>query len=75
MGLQNIRKTKGLSQSQLANKSNVNLRTLQQYEQDTKNINGARLNTLVDLAIVLECNISDMLTDEELKSKCQKVSL
>jgi len=75
MGLQNIRKAKGLSQSQLANKSNVNLRTLQQYEQDTKNINGARLNTLVDLAIVLECNISDMLTDEELKSKCQKVSL
>ena len=60
MGLQNIRKAKGLSQSQLANKSNVNLRTLQQYEQDTKNINGARLNTLVDLAIVLECNISDM---------------
>ncbi len=73
--LQQIRRDRGLSQSQLAKKANVNVRTLQVYEQGAKDINGAKLNTLIDLALALDCNVSDILTNDELKEKCKKVTL
>lgn len=67
--LKELRTKRGLSQSQLAERSGVNLRTLQQYEQGTRNINGASLSTLVDLSKVLECKVKDILTDQELIKK------
>lgn len=69
MSLQEKRKEKGLSQSQLAKKADVKLRTLQYYEQGSKDINGAKLNTLLDLAMALECPISEIVTDLELIKK------
>lgn len=69
MSLQEKRKEKGLSQSQLAKKSGVKFRTLQYYEQGSKDINGAKLNTLLNLAIALECSISEIVTDPELIEK------
>ena len=69
MTLQEIRKNKGLSQSQLAEIAGVNVRTLQYYEQGVKDINGAKLITLLSLASALECKISDIVTDEKLKEK------
>ena len=69
MSLQEKRKEKGLSQSQLANKAGVKFRMLQHYEQASKDINGAKLNTLLNLAIALECKISDIVTDPELIEK------
>lgn len=73
--LQEIRKEKGLSQKKLGELSNVNYRTIQFYEQGLKDINGARLKTLLDLSIVLDCKVSQLLTDEELKEKCKKARL
>lgn len=73
--LQEIRKQKGLSQKKLGELSNVNYRTIQFYEQGSKDINGARLKTLLDLSIVLDCKVSQLLTDEELKEKCKKARL
>lgn len=73
--LQEIRKQKGLSQKKLGELSNVNYRTIQFYEQGLKDINGARLKTLLDLSIVLDCGVSQLLTDEELKEKCKKARL
>lgn len=73
--LQEIRKQKGLSQKKLGELSNVNHRTIQFYEQGLKDINGARLKTLLDLSIVLDCKVSQLLTDEELKEKCKKARL
>ena len=73
--LQEIRKQKGLSQKKLGELSNVNYRTIQFYEQGLKDINGARLKTLLDLSIVLDCKVSQLLTDEELKEKCKKARL
>lgn len=67
--LKDIRLSRGLSQSQLAEKSGVNLRTLQQYEQGSRDINGASLSSLADLCIALNCNLPDILTDEELIKK------
>lgn len=63
--LQAKRKERGLSQSQLAAASGVNLRTLQKYEIGEKDLNGAKLSTLLRLCIALECRLIDILNDPE----------
>lgn len=75
MSLKDARKRKGLSQSQLAEAANVNVRTLQYYEQGVKDINGAKLNTLLNLSRALECPISDIVTDPALKEKIKMHSI
>lgn len=59
--LKRVRINKGLTQDQLSKLSCVNLRTLQDYEQKSKDINGARAITLWKLAKVLGCQIEDIL--------------
>ena len=56
-----LRKNCGYSQRELAEKSGVNLRTLQQYELKAKDINKAASGTLFSLAKVLGCQIEDLL--------------
>lgn len=73
--LKEIREKQGLSQSQLAKKAKINFRTLQYYEQGFRDINGAKLDTLINLALALNCNIRDILTSAELKEKCKLVKL
>ncbi len=55
------RKKSGLTQRELANLSNVPLRTIQQYEQRQKNINKASIETLVNLSRVLSCRVEDLM--------------
>lgn len=64
MKLKTLREQAGLTQQELANKSGVNIQTLRKYEQGVKNINNAKFKTILKLAITLECNISDILTDD-----------
>ena len=59
--LQQQRRRCGYSQKELAEKSVVNLRTLQQYELNTKDINRASVQTIVFLANVLGCQAEDLL--------------
>lgn len=59
--LQALRKNSGLSQKQLADKSGVSLRSIQQYEQRAKNINKAAADSLLSLAKVLGCSIADLI--------------
>lgn len=59
--LKRIREDKKISQSQLAELSGVNLRTLQYYEQGYKDINKAQGITLYKLAQALECRVEDLL--------------
>ena len=59
--LQELRKNIGYSQRELAEKSGVNLRTLQQYELKAKDINKAATTTLLSLAKTLGCKIEDLL--------------
>lgn len=59
--LQDIRKANGLSQSKLAEKSGVNFRMIQNYEQGFKDINKAQAITLYKLAQALDCTIEDLL--------------
>lgn len=75
MLLQHIRKDAGLSQGKLADKSGVNVRMIQYYEQGVKDINGAKLETLINLSEALNCKISDILTNEELIKKAKNHSI
>lgn len=59
--LQLQRKRCGYSQRELAKKSGVNLRTLQQYELRAKDINKASAQTVMALAKVLGCRVEDVM--------------
>ncbi len=59
--LQQARKQIGYTQKQLAEKAEVNLRTLQQYETKAKDINKASFQTVMNLAKVLCCDVEDII--------------
>lgn len=63
--LKNVRNLKKLSQSELATASGIKLKTLQKYEQGQKNIDGAKIKTLAQLAQALDCKIVDIIEDTE----------
>ena len=59
--LKHFRETAGLSQSQLAEQSEVSLRSVQMYEQRNRDINKAQAITLARIARVLGCDVEDLL--------------
>ncbi len=63
--LKKVRTEKGISQSELSKRSGVNFRMLQHYEQGVKNIDGAKIETLANIARVLNCGISEILDHPE----------
>lgn len=65
--LKRIRTATGLSQSQLAEAAEMSLRTLQHYEQGTRDINKAQGLTLLTLARALNVSIEDILELENIK--------
>lgn len=56
-----MRENKGITQAGLAEKSGVNLRMIQHYEQGTKDIKKGNVMTVLKLAEALGCNIKDIL--------------
>ena len=63
--LQDIRVERSLSQSQIAEMSGVGVRVLQHYEQGFRDVNGAKLSTLLKLCLALDCRLTDILDDPE----------
>lgn len=59
--LKTIRERKLMTQAELAEKSGVNLRMIQHYEQGTKDIKKGNVMTVLNLAEALGCNIKDIL--------------
>ena len=59
--LQERRKAAGLSQSELARKAEVSVRTIQHFEQGTMDISKAAVVTVLRLAEALGCEIQDLL--------------
>lgn len=77
MKLQEMRKAKGLSQSQLAEKADLNVRTLQHYEQGSKCFDNANMTTILKVCLALECKIEDVVENEkqiELMKKYEKAT-
>ena len=71
--LQRIRVKRGLTQKELSEKSGVQLRAIQCYEQQYRDIDGARLQILCDLSHALKCSIGDLIESKELKAKYKSV--
>ena len=63
--LQEMRLKAGLSQSELAEKADLNVRMIQHYEQEVRNLNNARFYVLMKLCISLNCKLEDILSNEE----------
>ena len=64
MGLRELRKRNHLTQKELAQKSGVNFRSLQDYEQGHKKLTGASGDILLRLTTVLGCTLEDLLIDD-----------
>ena len=64
--LKEIRESRGMSQQDLADKSGINKRIIQAYEQGYRSINGAKLTTLVTICSALECHLSEIVDDAQL---------
>lgn len=60
-----LREKAGLSQSQLAAAADLSVRVLQNYEQGSRNLNGAKLITLLRLCKALGCTLSDLISDPQ----------
>lgn len=71
--LQKARQAKGLTQKQLAEAAELSIRTLQHYEQGSKDINAAAVITVYKLAAALDVKIEEIINipedenDENLK--------
>ena len=65
MKLKELRRARGLTQAQLAEKSGIKARTLQHYEQGTKIFDHARIDTLLKVCIALNCKLEDILENDE----------
>ena len=59
--LKRIRTAYGCTQSELAKRSGVSLRSIQMYEQRNKDINKASAETLLRLSKVLGCTMEDLM--------------
>lgn len=62
-----MRTEKGMSQSQLAKAANLNVRTLQFYEQGVRDFSHARMSTILAVCNALNCDVSDILEDGDAK--------
>lgn len=61
--LKEMRIKSGLTQKQLAEKSDLKLAVLQHYEQGNRNFDGAKLDTIIKVCIALDCKIQDIIED------------
>jgi transcriptional regulator with XRE-family HTH domain len=59
--LKRIRKTSGFTQAELAERSEVSLRSIQMYEQRNKDINKASAETLYRISKILGCEMEDLV--------------
>lgn len=66
--LKQIRVSAGLTQLELSNITGINLRTLQYYEQGSKKIEHAKLETILKLCVALNKEISEIIDDDALLS-------
>lgn len=64
---------RGLSQGELAEASGVPKKTIQRFEQEPHKIDGTKLKTLCELCEALECTITDIIDDDELIERFNKV--
>lgn len=70
-----LRIKKGMTRKELSEKSGINIRTIEGYEQGKRDIEMAYIDTILSLSIVLDCKISDLIENRETLEKCKKAKL
>ena len=73
MSLKGFRKKEKLTKKQLSDLTGISMRTIDDYETGKRDINGAKLSTLLKLCKALSCRLEDILTDEETLDLLQEV--
>ena len=73
--MKELREKAGLTRAQLSEKTDISFRTIEAYEQGRKDINGAKLKTLLKLCQTLDCSLSELLTDEETKELLKQAKI
>ncbi len=74
MPLQEERKKAKMTQKQLAEAAGINQRMLEYYETGIKDINGAKLCTLLKLCEALGCGLRNLITDDETMKLLEKLN-
>lgn len=64
--LQEVRMSRGLSQKQLAERAGISFRMLQNYEQGAKQLDNARLGTILKICIALNCTMEEVIENDSL---------
>lgn len=59
--LKQIREAAGITQAELAKATGISVRVLQNYEQGTRPLNGARAITVYRISKALQCTVEDLL--------------
>lgn len=73
MSLKEMRKKRGLLIKELSALTGISQGVLLNLDCGAHNINAAKLDTLVKLALALDCKFEDLVTDEELKTKLKLI--
>lgn len=60
-----MREMRELTQREIAELSGVSFRMIKDYEQGQRDINGAKLLTLLKLCLALRCRLEDIVDDTE----------
>lgn len=63
-----FRESKNISQEQLAKETGLSIQLIRLYEQEPVRRNNAKLSSLIKLAKALNCKVSDLIEDKDLKS-------
>ena len=66
--MRKLRESKNMTHEELANKSGLSIQLVRLYEYEPVRINNAKLTSLIKLAKALNCKVSDLIEDQELKS-------
>lgn len=59
--LKEKREAAGISQAVLAERTGISVRVIQNYEQGTRDLNGARAITVYRIAKALGCSVEDLI--------------
>lgn len=70
--LKTIRENTGMSQSQFTKAAGVNNRVYQHYEQGSRQIDGAKIETLLRISTTANCRISDLIENAVLREELKK---
>lgn len=71
--LRDVRKSRGMTIKQLADKTGISFRSLGKYENGQLNIDGAKLKTLVKLSLALDCKVEEIIEEDILVKALKKM--